>query len=126
MSNSTTGQLQASGGTTTYTNDVNNQGEIRTDLGSTSVFEAAVTGDGTFTGPGTTEFQNVFAPGNSPAIIALEGDVEFTPTATLQTELAGTMTGEFDSLAIDGDAMLAGTLEVSLLGGFDPQFGDTF
>ena len=52
-----------------------------------------------------------------------------TPTysgGTLAIELGGTATGAFDQLAITGTAALDGTLDLSILAGYEPQHGDTF
>jgi hypothetical protein len=44
----------------------------------------------------------------------------------LEMQLAGTAVGSFDRLAIAGTAQLAGSLDVSLLGGFVPALGNSF
>ena len=63
--------------------------------------------------------------GASPGQIEL-AQFEQTGTGTLMIELAGTDPNAFDSLTADFNATLAGTLHVTLLGGFTPTLGDTF
>ena len=41
-------------------------------------------------------------------------------------DLDGKLAGEFDTLSIGGDAILAGNLNVALDPGFTPSAGDTF
>ena len=65
------------------------------------------------------------AIGNSPGQ-ATGFDYRQTATGTLEIELEGTGLTQFDRLTLTGLAELAGTLDVSLLGGFTPSLGDTF
>ncbi|QEG33629.1 beta strand repeat-containing protein [Bythopirellula goksoeyrii] len=51
---------------------------------------------------------------------------EQTATGTLFVELANTGTQNFDSLSADFNATLAGTLDVTLTGGFMPNLGEKF
>jgi hypothetical protein len=67
------------------------------------------------------------SPGNSPGRMAVDGDFSQAVDGTLFIELAGTDAGsQHDVMQVDGEASLGGALEVSLLDGFEPQFGDTF
>jgi hypothetical protein len=47
-------------------------------------------------------------------------------SGSLEIELQGTLSGQADLLVVAEAAQLAGTLEVSLLGGFSPMLGDSF
>src|SRR5262249_18441856 len=49
-----------------------------------------------------------------------------TSTGAINIELSGLNTTQFDRLAVSGAASLAGTLNVTTLGGFLPNIGDTF
>jgi hypothetical protein len=91
------------------------------------VFFGSVSGAGTFTGGGTTEFEGDLKPGNSPANVTFGGNVVVGPTAGTVIELAGTTKGaQYDSLTIAGNASLSGALEVDLLDGFKPLPGQSF
>jgi hypothetical protein len=113
------GRIVTSGnGVTTFFDDViHNGAEIRTFLGSTTVFLGDQTGAGNFTGPGVVEYAGDLRPGNSPASIHYEGDVFFNSSVRSFFELGGLATGQFDQLSIDGDFNVDGSLFVSLING---------
>jgi hypothetical protein len=87
-------------------------------------FTGDVSGTGSF--DGNIVFSKTYSPGNSPAEVDFFHNVTFTSTATLEIELGGTLAGEFDALAVVGQAALDGTLDVVLLPGFSPSPGDRF
>ncbi|MGH7131015.1 MAG: GC-type dockerin domain-anchored protein [Phycisphaerales bacterium] len=73
----------------------------------------------------------VVAPGNSPGAISISAGLygnSYTqgPAGTLRMEIGGTTPTTFDRLAVDGPAVLDGTLQVTLINGFVPQVGQTF
>jgi hypothetical protein len=66
-------------------------------------------------------------PGTSPGLATFGGNVHFGPLANLKIELGGLEAGtQFDQLIIAGNAILDGTLEVSLINGFIPSVGQSF
>jgi len=99
----------------------------------------AVTG-GTFTNSGagvihgagtvdvaTTTFANagLVGPGLSAGVLTVTGNYPQTASGTLAIELGGTTVGsQYDRLVVTGAATLAGTLNVTLIGGFTPAAGD--
>ncbi|HEX9582062.1 MAG TPA: hypothetical protein VF970_13245, partial [Gemmatimonadales bacterium] len=128
--------LSQSGTTPTFTNE----GLI--DIGSSRTFAAS---GGTFTnasaatlrGAGTLDISNTtFAnsgntnPGTSPGILSITGTFPQDDVAALNIEIGGTAPGntstDHDQLGVSGDVTLAGTLNVTLLGGFTPSPGDRF
>lgn len=72
----------------------------------------------------------VHAPGESTAIVAMDGLYEITNSATLEIELGGTAPGSgHDQLASTGTVELGGILDVSLVdlnNGYAPMAGDQF
>ena len=67
------------------------------------------------------------SPGSSPGIITVDGNYTQSADGLLTIELGGTTPGSgYDQLAVTGNANLAGTLDVSLLGEFHPSHGDSF
>lgn len=69
----------------------------------------------------------VLAPGESPGLFEIEGNLVQQASSTLEIELGGYLSGEeFDQLIVTGQAILAGQLVVNLINGFAPQLGDTF
>ncbi|MCY2930170.1 MAG: PEP-CTERM sorting domain-containing protein [Planctomycetota bacterium] len=80
---------------------------------------------------GTGQFQNVvfsgtFSPGDGPAGVSL-GNAWFTSGSVLEMEIGGADPGtQSDNLVYDGAATLSGTLNLSLINGFVPAYGQTF
>jgi T5SS/PEP-CTERM-associated repeat protein len=87
-------------------------------------------GNGVFQGTGIADANMVNAgsvkPGNSPGLLEIDGDYTQETTGLLEIEIAGTGLSEFDRLDITGTADLSGTLEIVLLGGYQPSFGESF
>lgn len=78
-------------------------------------------GEGTINGHLTNH--GTVSPGLSPGTIRVTGDYVQSGTGTLVIEIASRT--DFDHLAIDGNAALAGTLQLDRLGGFNPA-GQSF
>ena len=67
------------------------------------------------------------APGSSTGTTTILGGYTLGSSGTLAIELGGTTQGTgFDFVDVVGDLDLAGILDVSLIDGFDPIFGDRF
>jgi hypothetical protein len=106
-------------------------------LAKATIINGAVEGNGTgllLTGfikgvgtyAGNVTFGGTYSPGLSPASVSLE-NLNLLSTSTLLVELAGTSPGsQYDVINLSGVGNLSGTLDVDLLGGFTPQFGDSF
>ncbi|HWN93747.1 MAG TPA: hypothetical protein VNT99_01830 [Methylomirabilota bacterium] len=83
-------------------------------------------GNGTFTGPIRNNGGTV-APGFSPGKITINGNYTQGANGILNLEIGGTTAGtEYDQLVVNGTATLGGTLNVSLINGFQPAVGDVF
>jgi len=71
-------------------------------------------------------------PGSSPGEATVSGNFTQSASGRLVMEIGGTEPGrEYDRLTVDGDAGLAGALDLSLIGVdgggmFDPEFGQQF
>ena len=75
----------------------------------------------TFTNVGTLN------PGLSPGVMTIEGDLYQGDSAVLNIELAGTTPGSgHDQLVVTGEIQWNGTINVTLIDGFEPQAGDSF
>jgi hypothetical protein len=60
-------------------------------------------------------------------LVSFGGDVFYGPSATLQLELGGIVRGSgYDALNVAGNLTLDGTLNVVLIGGFQPVPGNFF
>lgn len=63
---------------------------------------------------------------DSSSHLEFADDYVQTTGGTLAIDLAGTLTSQYDRLIVGNDATVAGTLAVSLAGGFEPMLGDDF
>ena len=81
-----------------------------------------VSGTGTISG--TSIFGNV-SPGNSAGQLGLT-DVVLSSAGTLNLEIGGTDTQQYDQVTLAGTMSLAGDLEVQLIDSFVPQVGNVF
>ena len=115
-------------GVTTFYDDVAHNGqEIRTSQGSATVFFGNVTGAGAFTGFGSVFLEGDFQPGNSPAAVLFEGDLDLAASSTVQFEIGGTVSGEeYDQLIVEGNLFVESNLTVVSLNGFIPTAGQQF
>jgi hypothetical protein len=77
---------------------------------------------GTFTG-NLVNSGGVLAPGASPGTTTVAGNYTQS-SGTLQMELASL--ASFDELVVNGNLMLGGVLQISLLGGYSPTAGASF
>lgn len=67
-----------------------------------------------------------FAPGASPAATSINGGYTQN-SGTLEIEIGGDVAGtQYDRLTVSESAELGGTLDVNLISGFSPLFGQTF
>ena len=68
-------------------------------------------------------------PGGTGAagLLTINGNYTQTASGSLDVDLGGTTAGsQYDQLAVSGTATLGGTLDVSLINGFQPALGNTF
>ena len=128
VQNNLGGLVNTAGGTTTFWNNVVNNGTVRTSIGSFTVFYGAVSGTGAFTGPGTASFESDLSTGQSPAAISFANQAFFDNTSQINIQLGGTTAGnQYDQLNVAGAATLAGGgLNVSLVNGFRPTHDEQF
>ena len=65
----------------------------------------------------------VLAPGQSPGMLVVEGDLILDPFSYLSFEMAGPESGMYDFLSVSGTATLGGTLSLALLDDYVPDPG---
>jgi hypothetical protein len=69
----------------------------------------------------------VIAPGNSPGMLNISGNLNLTPSSTTAIEIASDVAGSgYDQINVSGTANLNGTLSVSALNGYVPPAGSTY
>jgi hypothetical protein len=98
---------------------------------ATATLFGNVTNNGSFTNSSVISGQPAFsgslnneatiAPGASPGVYAIDGNYIATSSAIHSFEVAGTATENYDRINATGTVSLAGTLNVSLTGGFTPS-----
>lgn len=115
----------------TFHDDYVNNGTTQVSEGSKAVFLGAVSGAGGYTGKGSVFFEGDLRPGNSPALINVEGDMFLGEESFTTMELGGVARGDaYDAFDVGGTLSLNGALNVALydLGGglFTPSLGDSF
>ena len=83
-------------------------------------------GDGTVQvgGAGVVQNGGIVAPGTSPGTLHITGNYVQTSAGELAIELASP--SSYDQLFVSVDATLAGNLQVSLVGGYVPNAGQSF
>ena len=87
----------------------------------------AMRGIGTFDVAGTT-FSNAgtLGAGLSPGQLGLTGSLTQQATSILEVELGGTQVGtEYDRINVSGAVAVAGTLDLTLINGYQPTVGDS-
>ncbi len=95
--------------------------------GGTYIITSAGSLNGTGLVSGNVTNAGVLAPGNSPGPLSISGNYSQQAIGEVNIEIAGTTPGtQYDELVINGTVTLAGTLNVSLLGGFTPAVGNSF
>lgn len=76
---------------------------------------------------GIVIFGGTSAPGCSPGIMTVHGDLVQLETGVLEIELGGSRVGQLvDQLRVEGSVSLAGSLDVRLIHEFQPLAGDRF
>lgn len=117
---------------------IGNIGELQNNGTLNNNFGAQINNLGTVSGINTVHtgsFSNgsVFSPGNAndaTGLYKLDGfltSYNQTATGSLNIQLAGNIAGDnYDQVIVNRDATLDGTLNVSLINGFEPNPGDVF
>lgn len=112
---------------TTVSGAVNSPEGSSITVANAATFNGDVSGGADFDGGGTTTFNALYAPGDSPDSIDFAGSLNFGSGATLGIEIGGLFAGaDFDRLVVAGDVTLDGTLDVTLISPFTLQPGQSF
>jgi hypothetical protein len=121
----------ASGSTfSTAAGDYTQTGGTTTALGTLDPAASANIQGGTLAGTGNVLGNTINAatvtPGTLPGVLTVSGDYSQAAAGALAIEIGGIATAAFDQLHVSGLVTLGGGLNVSLLGGFVPNIGDSF
>ncbi len=118
---------------TSQTTTISSGGSLNTTGGSLTapalnVLSGTLSGTGTVNANVTVAAAATFSPGNSPGVMTVNGDL--TLAGNTNMELGGTTpgngTGHYDKAIVNGTLTYGGALNVSLYGGFNPSFADSF
>jgi T5SS/PEP-CTERM-associated repeat protein/autotransporter-associated beta strand protein len=66
------------------------------------------------------------APGQSAGATAISGNYTQRQAARIEIEIGGVFPGEWDTVAVGGNALLDGVIEVKFIDGFEPAIGNSF
>jgi probable HAF family extracellular repeat protein len=127
VNNQTGGQVNISGAGTPqaiFWDNFTNNGSVNV---TTATFFGRVNGAGSFVGSGTKQFAGGYSPGNSPALVTLEGEIDFL-SSTIDMELGGTTPGtEHDKIIFTDPVAIANAiLNVQYWGGWTASGGEIF
>jgi len=108
--------------------DVDNNGILSVGNGSRLILVGNYSGSGVIEGAnGITEFNGFISPGNSPALLDIEGDAVIGDSSIVTLELSGEKRAdEFDAIDTGGVLTLDGVLEITLTDGYVPESGQSF
>ena len=103
-------------------------GTLRFSRSLTCASTSVIQGDGVLRISGISLMNNgEIVPGSSPGILTVTGNITQTASATLTVEIGGSTPGlAFDRLDVSGSANLDGTLDISLINGFEPLLGQEY
>jgi len=128
-----TGTVSVENGTLTFVSasgnlgvfSVANNGSLIVSAGQ-FINHGTLQGNGRFVPAAGTALVNAgtLAPGFSAGALTVDGDYEQTATGVFEVELASLVS--FDTLDVQGNVKLDGTLRVLSLGGYTPTIGDSF
>ncbi len=89
--------------------------------------DAIIKGVGTIQVPAAFSNDGINAPGNSAGMLTYLGQFNPSITGVLDIELGGLTPGNgHDQLAVTGNAVLNGTIDIFVTGSFIPAAGDSF
>jgi hypothetical protein len=133
------GLLRATTGGLSFSNLASNDGIIQIDAGGSvgssdatliNGVSGIIKGSGTLNaGPwptfGTLTNNGTISPGDATSVGKLSINGNLINNGTIQTRIGGTAAGQYDVLAVNGNATLGGTLTSTLINGFTPS-GQSF
>jgi hypothetical protein len=95
--------------------------------GALSINEGALSGSGTINATVTNGGQAIPGGAGAAGILTINGTYTQTATGALDIDIGGTTAStQYDQLAVSRAATLDGTLDVALINGFQPAFGNSF
>jgi autotransporter-associated beta strand protein len=110
------------------------EGQLNVNRVQTGTGDTIVEADGTLGGVGAVGgnviADGAIAPGRSVGTLQVAGNLALSASSELVIEIANVTPGSYDRLEVGGNAQLAGTLRVELLGSpgnvYAPKLGDVF
>ena len=100
-------------------------GTLTLNAGGTVTLNGGVLGGSGLINAHVDNVAGTASPGSSAGTLTVNGNYTQGFDGTFAEEIGGTKAGQFDVLAINGNATLGGTLEVTFIA-FDPQIGQSF
>ncbi len=131
VTNTPSGNITVTGGAgVTFYGDVAQNGTLVVstvgNIQSSAVFLGALTGSGGFTGGGDVFIEGNLRP-SDPVEVTFGGNAYLANSTDTVMQLGGTTPGSgYDQIKVTGQLVLAGSLDVDLINGFQPLVGETF
>ncbi len=126
------GAYTQTAGTTLVGSGTGTYGSIFDQNSPLAINGGTMTGSGIVGYFGITNNGGTLAPGTATTVGAISlpnattGSYSQSATSSYNVKLAGTATGQYDTISATKSATLAGTLNVSLINGFTPAVGNSF
>jgi T5SS/PEP-CTERM-associated repeat protein len=117
--------LTIDGGTVSFRNGLVDANAITLANGGVFDFDDGMLHVDSFNGNLVNE-AGTLAPGHSVGATAISGNYTQQSAATLQLEIGGIFPGQWDTVAVEGNASVDGVIDVALIGGFQPVLGNSF
>ena len=97
-------------------------------IAQATILGGTLGGEGTVTQDVLIATGATLAPGASPGVLHINGNLTLNSGSITNIEVGGTnaLTPDFDQIIVEGTAFLNGTLNVSLLNGFSPDRTENF
>jgi hypothetical protein len=93
--------------------------------GGVSLQGGTLSGSGTIVGTVTNAAAIVVGDATTIGTLSITGTYTQTSAGSLTLKVGGTVFGRFDRLSVTGSAVLAGTLQVTVMAGYTPMPGDS-
>ena len=128
--------VEGAGGPRNLNSNLDNRGTLLVSAGVTLNLNGTLlnTASGVLGGTGTFDFASAtvvndgtVAPGASPGILSVSGNLPWNPSALFDVEIAGFTAGtHYDRLVISSPVSFNGTIRAGLINGFFPKKDDAF
>jgi len=113
------------------TGNASNYQALALDDGEVRVTDLTIASEGRLQGSGivnseTVAMNGLMTPGKSAGALTFNGDLSIGASANMDMEIGGLAAAAYDRVVVLGDVAVDGTLNTSLINGYEPNHGDDF